>query len=232
MIELNHVRKGYPTPGGLRTIIEDATLVLPGDRNIGLLGRNGAGKSTLMRLIAGTVEPDRGRVIRHARVSWPLGHKGGLHGALTGTQNTDFVARIYGRDPRELLEFVAEFSELGEYLDVPVAHYSTGMRGRLAFGLSMGIDFDTYLIDEIIGAGDQSFRTKCRQYLGARLRKSNLIMVSHNMNMIRTFCDCGVVIEKGRIAFYDDIEEAILAHLGNLDLSDAALSAALSEGAA
>ncbi|MEM7238815.1 MAG: ABC transporter ATP-binding protein [Pseudomonadota bacterium] len=218
MIVLDRVVKRYPTPGGRRTVIDGATLNLPGDRNIALLGRNGAGKSTLMRLIAGTVEPDEGRIRRDARISWPLGHKGGLHGTLTGAENTAFVARIYGRDPGALLAFVAEFSELGRYLDVPVARYSTGMRGRLAFGLSMGVDFDTYLIDEIIGAGDQRFRIKCRQYLGARLKRSNLIMVSHNMNMIRTFCDCGVVIEGGHVVFFDDIEVAIAAHLINLEV--------------
>ncbi len=218
MIALEHVTKRYPAAGSLRVIIDDASAVLPGDRNIALLGRNGAGKSTLMRLIAGTVEPDEGQVRRRGTVSWPLGHKGGLHGALTGAQNIRFVARIYGRDTGDLMAFVAEFSELGPYLDVPVAHYSTGMRGRLAFGLSMGIHFDTYLVDEVIGAGDQNFRVKCRDYLNARLRRSNLIMVSHNMNTIRNFCDCALVVEGGRLSFHHDLEQGITAHMENLDI--------------
>ncbi|MEM7176752.1 MAG: ABC transporter ATP-binding protein [Pseudomonadota bacterium] len=232
MITLDRVTKRYPAAGRLRRIIDDASAKLPGDRNIALLGRNGAGKSTLMRLIAGTVEPDEGQVHRRGTVSWPLGHKGGLHGALTGAQNIRFVARIYGRDTRDLMTFVAEFSELDTYLDVPVAHYSTGMRGRLAFGLSMGVHFDTYLVDEVIGAGDQSFRVKCRDYLNARLRRSNLIMVSHNMNMIRDFCDCALVVEGGRLSFFGDLERGITAHMDNLDIPADARGSNLRQGAA
>ncbi|MEM9096888.1 MAG: ABC transporter ATP-binding protein [Pseudomonadota bacterium] len=218
MIELHEVVKEYPVPGGRRRILDRVSATLPGDRNIALLGRNGAGKSTLMRLIAGTVEPDDGQIVRHARISWPLGDKGGLHRTLTGAQNTAFVARIYDRDPQELLTFVETFAELGNYLHVPVQNYSSGMRGRLAFGLSLGIDFDTYLIDEIIGAGDARFRQKCRDWLRARLGHANLIMVSHNVNMIRSFCDAGVVIEQGQLFFYEDIEDAIAAHLFHLNV--------------
>lgn len=232
MISLDHVTKRYPAAGTRRVIIDDASVELPGDRNIALLGRNGAGKSTLMRLIAGTVEPDIGHVHRSGTVSWPLGHKGGLHGALTGAQNIRFVARIYGRDTRDLMSFVADFSELGRYLDVPIAHYSTGMRGRLAFGLSMGIHFDTYLVDEVIGAGDQSFRVKCRDYLNARMRRSNLIMVSHNMNTIRNFCDCAVVVENGRLSFHGNLEQGIIAHMKNLDIPADCQDSDLKRGAA
>ena len=218
MIELHDVIKEYPTPDGRRRILDRVSICLPGDRNIALLGRNGAGKSTLMRLIAGTVGPDDGQIVRRGRISWPLGDKGGLHRAMTGAQNCAFVARIYDRDPDELLAFVENFAELGTYIHAPVEQYSSGMRGRLAFGLSLGIDFNTYLIDEIIGAGDARFRQKCRDWLRARLDHANLIMVSHNVNMIRNFCDAGVVIEGGQVLFYEDIEDAIAVHLFNLDM--------------
>ncbi|MEM8791401.1 MAG: ABC transporter ATP-binding protein [Pseudomonadota bacterium] len=232
MIRLENVTKEYPVPGGRRRILDQVSLTLPGDRNIALLGRNGAGKSTLLRLIAGTVEPDEGRIVRDARISWPLGHKGGLHGTLTGAQNAAFVARIYERDPAELLAFVEDFAELGEYIHVPVSRYSTGMRGRLAFGLSMGIDFDTYLVDEIIGAGDARFRAKCRDWLRARLGRANLIMVSHSPNMIRSFCNAGAVIEDGQLFFYEEIEDAIASHLLNLDLRPRRRRQPMTEGAA
>ena len=142
MIEFRGVSKAYRSRVGVKTILGGADFVLPRGRSVGILGVNGSGKSTLLRLIAGTEAPDAGRIRRHARLSWPLGFAAGFNGSLTGAENTRFVSRIYGAEPRRVRDFVEDFSELGAYLHMPVRTYSSGMKARLAFALSMAIDFD------------------------------------------------------------------------------------------
>jgi capsular polysaccharide transport system ATP-binding protein len=176
------------------------------------MGRNGVGKSTMLRLIAGTEPPDAGRVRRTTRVSWPLGFTGGFNGSMTGIENIRFVSRIYGRDPRRVIDYVADFAQLGPYLRLPIRNYSSGMKARLAFGLSMAIDFDIYLIDEITAVGDEEFRKKSKAEFENRLAHSQIIMVSHSPGVIRQYCDCGLLLEGDRIRFFDRIEDLLIAY--------------------
>ena len=216
MIRLEHVSKSYPAAGRRKVIMRDVSLTLRRGRSVGLLGRNGAGKSTLLRMIGGRVLPDSGRIIREANVSWPLGFAGGFSTALTGAQNVRFIARIYGVDTDDLVRFVTDFSELGRFMHMPVGTYSSGMRSRLAFGASMGIDFDVYLVDEITAVGDAAFKKKCSDAFKARRDRADVIMVSHSVGNIREYCDCGVVLEDGALVFHDDVEAAIAAHNRNM----------------
>lgn len=218
MIELRGITKTYRLGSGYRRIVDNVTMTIPRGRSLGLLGRNGAGKSTLLRMIAGTVEPDKGRIIRRAAVSWPLGFAGSFHGMMTGAQNVRFVARIYGRDPDALIEYVADFAELGEALYMPVGSYSSGMRARLAFGVSMGVAFDYYLVDETTAVGDANFKKKCRTVFAERLVKSDVIMVSHSTAMLLDYCKAGAVLEDGRLTYYENIHDAVEAHKANLAL--------------
>ncbi len=216
MIELENLTKIYRTGKVRRVILDDVTLTIPRGRSLGLLGRNGAGKSTLLNMIAGTVEPDEGRIVRHGTVSWPLGFSGSFHAMLSGAQNVRFVARIYGCDVETLIDYVADFSELGEALYMPVNTYSSGMRARLAFGVSMGIAFDYYLVDETTAVGDANFRKKCRAVFADRLSKSDVIMVSHSMGTLTDYCQAGAVLEDGKMTYYENIEDAIAAHEENM----------------
>lgn len=216
MIELRNLTKAYRSGGRRKVIVEDVSLTIPRGRSLGLLGRNGAGKSTLLRMIAGTVEPDSGSILRRGAVSWPLGFSGSFHAMLSGAQNVRFVARIYGCDPDELIAYVADFSELGEALFMPVNTYSSGMRARLAFGVSMGIAFDYYLVDETTAVGDANFRKKCRAVFADKLSKSDVIMVSHSMGTLLDYCKAGAVLEDGRMTYFENIEDAIAQHEANM----------------
>jgi capsular polysaccharide transport system ATP-binding protein len=162
------------------------------------------------------VQPDGGEIRRHASVSWPLGFKGSFHGDLTGTQNVRFTARVYGVDTDALISYVEDFAELGDFIDMPLRSYSSGMRARLAFGMSMGISFDWYLVDEITAVGDTRFKKKSLQVFKNRLKNAGLFMVSHSTGTIRDYCDAGIVLENGRARFYPDVREAIAAHNANM----------------
>lgn len=223
MIIFDNVSKAYPRPGGGKKIIlENFTATFPPGINIGILGRNGAGKSTLMSMISGSEMPDSGRILRDGKISWPLGFNGGVHGKLTGAQNTRFIADIYGKPRNKVLDFVTEFSELGPYLDMPVRTYSAGMRARLAFGICMAIEFEYYLIDEVIAVGDSIFKKKCKEVFEQRRENASLLLVSHSAGLLRSFCDIGGVMNNGTLTFFNDIEEAIQVHEEILRASSAA----------
>lgn len=209
MIELINVSKTYRTANGVKQVLKPCSLSFPKGRNIGLLGINGAGKSTLLRMIAGSEAPTTGLIKRNVKMSWPLGFAGGFNGSMTGAENLRFVSRIYGADIKQVTEFVKEFSELGDYLNMPIRSYSSGMKARLAFGLSMAIDFDCYLVDEITGVGDRRFQEKCRDAFKARSETSSLIMVSHSMPTLKEHCDMGLVLSSGELTFFEDINDAI-----------------------
>ncbi|MBA4783772.1 MAG: ABC transporter ATP-binding protein [Rhizobiales bacterium] len=215
MIEFRDVRKTYHLSGVRKVILDRLSMTFPPNRNIAIIGHNGAGKSTLMRLIAGAELPDEGRIIRHVKVSWPLGFSGGFNANMTGLENARFVARMYGQDTERVIEFVEEFSELGPSMRLPINSYSSGMRARLAFGISMAIDFKYYLIDEITAVGDARFKKKCDEVFESKLQHSNIIMISHATPSIRKFCESACIIDKGVLTFYDDIEEAIAIHAIN-----------------
>ncbi|WP_136644325.1 ABC transporter ATP-binding protein [Tabrizicola sp. YIM 78059] len=212
MIVFDSVSKSYHTNGVRKTILHDFSFAFPRDRNIAIMGRNGVGKSTLMRLLAGTEPPDSGHVYRSTRVSWPLGFTGGFNGSMTGIENIRFVSRIYGQDPRRVIEYVTEFAQLGPYLRLPIRKYSSGMKARLAFGLSMAIDFDIYLIDEITSVGDEEFKQKSKAVFENRLARSQIIMISHSQSAIQQYCDCGLLLEGDRIRFFDRTEDLLIAY--------------------
>ncbi|KAA8610022.1 ABC transporter ATP-binding protein [Salipiger aestuarii] len=212
MIRFEKLSKWYWANGERKTVIDELDLTLPTGKSLGLLGRNGAGKSTLINLIAGILPPDQGRVVSDGSISWPVAFGGSFHPELTGAQNVRFVARIYGVDTDSLIDFVADFSELGRYFYMPVRTYSSGMRSRLTFGTSMGIRFDTYLVDEATAVGDDSFRAKSRRVFRERMEASSAILVTHNMNEMRDFCDAGILLDQGKLYYFDDLDEAIASH--------------------
>ena len=208
MIEVIDLVKKYPSNAGLRTILDGINLeVRLGDR-VGILGRNGAGKSTLVRMIAGAEPPTSGQIRRSMSVSWPLAFTGGFHGRLTGLDNLRFICRIYGADFHEHLPFVEEFTALGSYLDEPVMTYSSGMRARLAFAISMTVDFDCYLVDEVMAVGDESFRERCQYELFEKRKDKTMVMVSHSRNYLQTNCNRFLLLRDGKIIEYADPDEA------------------------
>ncbi len=213
MIRFQNVSKTFRLKdGGRKHITRDLTLTLPSERRVALIGRNGAGKSTLLKMIGGTIRPDRGRIEASGRVSWPMGFAGGFHPALTGRQNARFVARIYGADTDGMIEYVKEFAELGEFLDAPFRNYSSGMRARLAFGVSMAAEFDCYLVDEITAVGDVIFRNKCRDVFTHKLGKAQVIMVSHAEPTLREYCDAALLLEEGEAFYFEDLEDGLAAY--------------------
>lgn len=218
MIQLQNVTKTFVSDGIETCVARDLNLSFPDGASVALLGRNGAGKSSLLRMIAGTMQPTSGRVLVGGNISWPVGFAGSFHGDLTGLQNTRFVARIYGVDSDQLVRFVAGFSELGDKFFLPVRGYSQGMRARLGFSLSMGINFDTYLIDEVTAVGDGAFRGKCEETLSERLAQRSAIVVSHSLGFLKRVCDAGVVIEDGQATWFDDVGAAIALHRANLGI--------------
>lgn len=212
MIVLEDVRKSYRVKEGKKIVLDGVNLRLQQGQNMGVLGRNGSGKSTLLRIIGGSEAPDSGRVIRDARVSWPIGFSGGFHGSLTGRENLRFTCRIYGASIPTVTRYVDEFSELGTYLDMPIRTYSTGMRSKLAFGLSLAIGFDYYLIDEVTAVGDAGFKEKCDKAFQERKRTSTLVVVSHNPFTVQRHCDKAAVLHHGKLTVYDDVSEAIRSY--------------------
>ncbi|MCI4660673.1 MAG: ABC transporter ATP-binding protein [Neomegalonema sp.] len=208
MIEFYNVTKAYVSKQKVTVILNDATFVVPRGVNLGILGNNGAGKSTLLRMFSGVEKPDSGEIVRRARISWPIGFSGALSKTLSGEENVRLIARFYGRDPAEICAFVADFSELGDYFQMPINTYSSGMRARLAFAASLAIDFDIYLVDEVISTGDRSFREKCEAAFKMRSHYSTVIMVSHQTKTIEDMCDAVAVMHHGNLHFFDDVNDA------------------------
>jgi len=212
LIRFEHLTKSFRLRGERKVVIDDLNLTLPTGKSLALLGRNGAGKTTLLDMIAGTMRPDSGRIVSDGTISWPVGFAGSFHAELTGAQNVRFIARIYGVDTDGLIAFVEDFAELGKFFHMPVRSYSSGMKSRLTFGASMGIHFDTYLVDEVTAVGDASFKAKSQAVFAERMKNSSAIMVNHSMGQVRQFCDAGIVLENGQMQYFDDLEEAIAVH--------------------
>lgn len=212
MIRFENLTKSFWVNGERKIVIDNLNITLPTGHSLALLGRNGAGKSTLLQMIAGTMRPDSGQIVSDGSISWPVGFGGSFHRDLTGAQNVRFIARIYGVDTDELQAFVEDFSELGPHFHMPVRSYSSGMRARLIFGASMGIRFDTYLVDEVTAVGDAIFKRKSRAVFRERVKTSSAIMVNHDMGQLREYCDSGIVLEHGRVFYFEDLDEAIALH--------------------
>jgi len=216
MIQFDHLSKGFWVRKHYQPIIDDLTLTLPTGKSLALLGGNGAGKSTLMELISGSMRPDSGDVWSDGSISWPIGFGGSFNKDLTGAQNTRFLARVYGIDTDELQSFVQDFAEIGRHFHMPIRSYSAGMRSRLSFGISMGIPFDTYLVDEVTAVGDQRFRRKSREVFRDRMKSASAILVSHNLEELQEFCDAAILLHQGQLSYFTDLEEAIATHRENM----------------
>ena len=208
MIRLADVKKDYHTRQGPVRILDDIQLTINSGERVGILGRNGAGKSTLIRLVSGAELPTGGIVERRMSVSWPLAFGGAFQGSLTGLDNLRFICRIYGADPRDKVDFVEDFSELGLYLQEPVKSYSSGMLARLAFAISMVIDFDCFLIDEIVAVGDARFHQKCNHELFVKRADRAMIIVSHDPNYIREHCSRAAVLMNGTLNHFGSLDDA------------------------
>jgi capsular polysaccharide transport system ATP-binding protein len=209
MIICDDIHKSYPLGHGRKKVLNGIDLVVKPGEHIGFLGRNGAGKTTLIKLIGAVEHPTGGKLTRTMSVSWPLGFGGGFQGSLTGYDNARFIARIYGRQYSEIREFVEDFTELGRQLTMPVKTYSSGMRARLAFALSLAIEFDCYMIDEVIMVGDQNFQRKCHVELFEKRGDRALILASHNEDIIREYCDRALILHQGKGRVFDDVELAL-----------------------
>ena len=221
MIHFENVAKRYRNGLGAKVILDGASFDFVEGHNVGILGANGAGKSTLIRMIAGSESPDAGTIRRAARVSFPLGFTGTFHPHLSGRQNATFMARVYGESVRRVIDFVADFAELGHYFDLPIETYSAGMNAKLAFGVSLAIDFDVYLIDEITAVGDARFREKCASAFRERMTRCDIVMVSHSSATIRAYCDVGAFLADGQLRFFDTIDEAMRAYQRQMGTVDA-----------
>lgn len=219
MIVLENLTKSFFMNGVRKTVFSNVNAVFPTGVSVGLLGRNGAGKSTLLNMIAGTSSPTSGHILTDGRISFPVGFAGSFHPDMTGAQNIRFVARIYNVDTEELMEYVRDFAELGGHFHLPLRSYSSGMKSRLSFGVSMGLHFDTYLIDEITAVGDAAFKRKAEAVFLDRMSRSAAIFVSHSVGTVRDMCTAGVVIEKGQLTYFDDVNEAIDRHVFNMSKS-------------
>jgi capsular polysaccharide transport system ATP-binding protein len=213
MITLSNITKVYHTRFGPNKVLDDVSFTLDRGQAIGVMGRNGAGKSTLTRLLSGVEYPTSGNVDRGMSVSWPLGYQGAFQSSLTGADNTRYVARIYGAPVKETLEFVEDFAQLGRYFRMPIKTYSAGMHARLAFGVSLAIDFDCYLIDEVVGAGDHRFTERCQRALRERRNNGALLMISHDVRILKDYCDTGALLADGKLTFFETLDETYQAYL-------------------
>jgi capsular polysaccharide transport system ATP-binding protein len=213
MIICKNICKTYKLGHGRKQVLDNVNLVVERGERIALLGRNGAGKSTLIKILGGVEMPTSGKVERHMSMSWPLGLTGGFQGSLTGYDNARFIARVYDRDYPEMKAFVEDFTELGRQLRMPVKTYSQGMRARLAFALSLAIEFECYLIDEVIMVGDQNFQRKCRYELFERRSDRGMILASHSPDIVEQFCDRALILHKGHLIAYDELGVAIDAYM-------------------
>lgn len=217
MIQFRNLTKRFILQGQSKIVMENVSLTIPSGTSVALLGRNGAGKSSLLKMIAGTMDPTSGEILSTGSISWPVGFAGSFHPDLTGAQNTRFIARVYGVDTEALSDFVEDFAELGKHFRLPFRSYSSGMKSRLAFGVSMGIPFDTYLVDEVTSVGDAAFRSKSTRLFKARMENAGAIVVSHGMPQIRQMCDTAIVLEGGQATYYEDLEAAIAQHETNME---------------
>ena len=211
MIEVKNMSKRYHGPFGSNWVLKDVNFTIPRGVSVGVVGKNGAGKSTLLKLLSGMDMPDKGTISRDCSVSWPIGLSGGFQRSMTGRQNVKFVARIHGGEERieQIISFVQEFAEIGKAFDQPIRTYSSGMKSRLAFGLSLAFDFDVYLSDEATAVGDKSFRAKATEAFRSRIGQASIIMVSHSEGILNDLCQAGLWIHNGKAIWYDELEHAI-----------------------
>lgn len=212
MIELQGVDKYYVTKKRRTWVLDNCSVVFERGRNFGILGRNGIGKSTFLKLLCGAEAANSGAIYSDVSISWPLGFAGGVNSELSGSENARFIGELYGAEGKQVTNFVRAFSELGDKLEAPVKSYSSGMRARLQFAISMAIEFDCYLIDELTAVGDRNFQSKCRAEFAKRRKRSDIIIVSHQISTIREYCDYAGILYGGNLMMFDDVEAAIQSY--------------------
>ena len=212
MIILDKVTKTYPIRGGRKVVLDNVSFTIDKGEKIGILGRNGAGKSTLVRILGGAERPTSGTITKDMTISWPIAFAGAFQGSLTGADNVRFVSRIYNTDFEKAMETVEDFAELGKYLREPVKVYSSGMRARLAFAISLAIEFDCYLIDEVLSVGDANFHRKCEVELFEKRADRSMIIVSHELHNIKEYCNKSAVLDHGKMTLYDNIDDALAVY--------------------
>jgi capsular polysaccharide transport system ATP-binding protein len=208
LIRLDAICKSYDYANGHRVVLDQINLQINPGEKVGILGRNGSGKSTLIRIMGGVTVPDYGQITKDMSISWPLAFDSGIQGSLTGYDNINFICRIYDVDIEEVLPFVQDFSELGRYLYEPTRSYSSGMKARLNFAISMAIDFDCMLIDEVLAVGDARFKERCHEELLVKRKERAIVLVSHEPGMIREICDSAYVLKDSHLHYFDDVESA------------------------
>ena len=216
MIRFDNLTKVFALEGQRKTVADNINVTFPTGRAVALLGRNGAGKSTLLQMVAGTLTPTSGRIVSTGTISWPVGFAGSFHPELSGAQNVRFVGRIYDVDTDELIAFVEDFAGLEVHFHLPFRTYSSGMKARLAFGVSMGIGFDTYLVDEVTSVGDAAFKERSTTVFRERMKNAGAVVVTHSMPQVRELCTSAAVLHNGKLIYYDALEEGISAHLENM----------------
>lgn len=213
MIKIENITKSYlHHKAGRKYVFKDLSFTIPSNKNVAIIGKNGAGKSTLMNLLAKVDSPDSGRIITDQSISWPVGLSGGFQGSLSARENVKFIARTQGfrgSEMQEKVKFVEEFAEIGDYFNLPTKTYSSGMKGRVAFGLSLAFDFDYYIVDEAMSVGDAHFKKKASDAFKAKVGKANIILVTHGMTQVRTMCDLVIILDRGKATIYEDVEEGI-----------------------
>ena len=213
MIKIDNITKSYlHHKAGRKYVFKDLSFTIPSGKNVAIIGKNGAGKSTLMNLLAKVDSPDSGRIITDQSISWPVGLSGGFQGSLSARENVKFIARTQGfrgLEMQEKVKFVEEFAEIGDYFDLPTKTYSSGMKGRVAFGLSLAFDFDYYIVDEAMSVGDAHFKKKASDAFKAKVGKANIILVTHGMTQVRTMCDLVIILNDGKAKIYEDVEKGI-----------------------
>ncbi|WP_145519435.1 ABC transporter ATP-binding protein [Yersinia mollaretii] len=215
MIKIENLTKSYRTPAGRHYVFKNLYVEFPSNKSVALIGRNGSGKSTLLRVIGGIDRPDSGKIVTDKTISWPVGLAGGFQGSLTGRENVKFVARLYStqNELREKVAFVENFAELGKYFDMPIKTYSSGMKSRLGFGLSMAFKFDYYLVDEVTAVGDARFKQKCADLFKSRHEESSFLMVSHSLGSLKEFCDSALFIGRdNQVKYFESVDEAIAVY--------------------
>lgn len=215
MINLNNVTKYYDVNGHKNYVLKNCSFQIPENVSVGILGLNGAGKSTFIKLLGGTDYPNKGNITSDEAISWPLGLANAFQSSLSGADNVKFVCRIHAstrEQMREKIAFVKDFAEIGDYFYMPISSYSSGMKSRLAFGLSMAFDFDIYLIDEILSVGDKDFKKKCHDIMEQKRSKSSIIMVSHDLKNMQEMCSAGIVMRNNNLEYFEDIKDAIKAY--------------------
>jgi capsular polysaccharide transport system ATP-binding protein len=216
MIRLHQITKRYPLRRGMHTVLNKVSMEIRRGDKIGILGANGAGKSTLVRILSGASRPDSGRIERKMSISWPIAFNGGFQSSLTGRDNIRFLSRVYNVSFQKMIAFVDDFAELGLFLQEPVKNYSSGMRSRLAFAASMAINFDCFLIDEVIAVGDARFQSKCKQALFVERAEHGLVLVSHQEQLVRQHCQKAYVLHCGVLYDFPSLDEAFVYYKGVL----------------